>query len=208
MEDEQIRIYDHNRKSIGVATRKEVHSVGYWHEVFQCWFVSRENGIDYLYFQLRSDVKKDYPGLLDITAAGHLSADESVEDGVREIEEELGIKVVYKELIPLSVIHASIKSENMIDNEIANVFLYKNDKPFDAFNLQKEEVAGLVRADLNEVYDLWLGKREAVTVKGFKMTNIGEKITMNETVNKQHFVPHQDSYYKTILKEVKRQLFL
>ncbi|KMM37931.1 NUDIX hydrolase [Guptibacillus hwajinpoensis] len=208
MEDEQIRIYDHNRKSIGVTTRKEVHSVGYWHEVFQCWFVRRENGIDYLYFQLRSDVKKDYPGLLDITAAGHLSADESVEDGVREIEEELGIKIEYKELIPLSIIQASIKRESMIDNEIANVFLYKNDKPFDAFNLQKEEVAGLVRADLNDVYDLWIGKREAVNVQGFKITNNGEKVEMNETVHKNHFVPHEDSYFRTVFKEIKQQLSL
>ncbi|MBN8208160.1 NUDIX hydrolase [Bacillus sp. NTK071] len=206
MEDEQIRIYDRNRKSIGVATREEVHSVGYWHEVFQCWFVSSEDGIDYLYFQLRSDVKRDYPGLLDITAAGHLSAHETVEDGVREIEEELGIKVLYNELLPLTVTLASIKRENMIDNEIANVFLYKNDHSFDDFDLQKEEVAGLVRADLNDVYNLWKGTREAVNVKGFKINNNEEKVFVDEKVDKNHFVPHQDSYYKMILKEIKQQL--
>ncbi|TKD70010.1 NUDIX hydrolase [Pseudalkalibacillus hwajinpoensis] len=206
MEDEQIRIYDNNRKPIGVATREEVHSVGYWHEVFQCWFVSSENGIDYLYFQLRSDMKRDYPGLLDITAAGHLSVDETVEDGVREIEEELGIKVLYNELIPLTVTLASIKRENMIDNEIANVFLYKNDQAVDDFNLQKEEVAGLVRAHFNAVYDLWFGVGELINIKGFKINNNGEKVLVDEKVEKAHFVPHEDSYYKMILKEIKQQL--
>jgi hypothetical protein len=62
METEQLKIFDENRNPIGVASREDVHRLGYWHETFHCWFV-------------------------DITAAGHLMADESVEDGVREIKE-------------------------------------------------------------------------------------------------------------------------
>lgn len=90
MELELLKIFGDDRNQIGVASRKDVHRLGYWHEAFHCWFVSNEKGIDYIYLQLRSNSKKDYPNLLDITAAGHLLANETVRDGVREIKEEIG----------------------------------------------------------------------------------------------------------------------
>lgn len=70
MENEMLKIFDENKHQIGIATREEVHRLGHWHEAFHCWFVSREEEKDYIYLQLRSDMKKDYPSLLDITAAG------------------------------------------------------------------------------------------------------------------------------------------
>jgi len=84
MENEQLKIFDEYRNQIGIATREDVHRLGYWHEAFHCWFISKEKGTDYLYLQLRSNTKKDYPNLLDITAAGHLLANETVQDGVRD----------------------------------------------------------------------------------------------------------------------------
>ncbi|WP_310793579.1 NUDIX hydrolase [Salipaludibacillus neizhouensis] len=103
-EQEKLKIFDDNRNQIGIASRSDVHRVGYWHEVFHCWFVCNIQGTDYIYLQLRSNKKKDYPNLLDITAAGHLLADETVKDGVREIKEEIGIDVAFEELKQLGVI--------------------------------------------------------------------------------------------------------
>src|SRR4051794_30055162 len=88
MEVEKLRIFDENHNQIGIATRDEVHKLGHWHETFHCWIVGKESGINTIYFQIRSAVKKDYPSLLDITAAGHLSSDETVKDGIREVQEE------------------------------------------------------------------------------------------------------------------------
>jgi isopentenyldiphosphate isomerase len=92
-EREKIKIFDDNKNLIGEASRSDVHRIGYWHEAFHCWFISNEKGNDYIYLQLSSKNKKDYPNLFDITAAGHLLADETVEDGVRESKEEIGIDV-------------------------------------------------------------------------------------------------------------------
>lgn len=103
METELIKIFDDDGTSIGVATREEVHKKGYWHETFHCWFISREKGVDYLFFQLRSKEKKDYPNLLDIAAAGHILAHETVKDGIKEVNEEIGIDVTWDELISLGV---------------------------------------------------------------------------------------------------------
>ncbi len=204
MESEQVRIFNENREAIGIASRDEVHREGYWHEVFQCWFVRIENGVRKICFQLRSDRKKDFPGLYDITAAGHLMADESVEDGVREVEEELGIGVSYDELTPLKVIKASIKKDHFFDNEIANIFLYECNQPLEKFKLQKEEVSGIVQADFDQFYELWLGERDEVDVKGFCLNDDGERINVNEKINKLHFVPHEISYYQSVVKEIEK----
>jgi isopentenyldiphosphate isomerase len=175
VENEKLKIFDQNRKQIGAATRGDVHRIGYWHEAFHCWFVSKENGADYIYLQLRSDTKKDYPNLLDITAAGHLLAHETVQDGVREIKEEIGIDVSFYELVLLGIIDYCVIKENFIDKELANVFLYRSDKTFDEFTLQREEVSGIVRAEFNDFSELCLRKKEAINIKGFEISKDGKK---------------------------------
>ncbi len=206
MEKEHLKIFDEGRNQLGVATREEVHRIGYWHEAFHCWFVSEEQGTNYIYLQLRSDTKKDYPNLFDITAAGHLLANETVQDGVREIKEEVGIDVPFHELVPLGVIDYCVIRENFIDRELANVFLYKSDKTFDDFILQEEEVSGIVKVELNDFIELWLGERETIKLKGFKINIDGNKILIDEYVGKSKFVPHQISFYKTVIKKIKEHI--
>lgn len=201
-----LKIFDDERNPIGIASREEVHRLGYWHEAFHCWFVSKEKDIDYLYLQLRSDRKKDYPNLLDITAAGHLLANETVHDGVREIKEEIGIDVIADELVPLGVIDYCVTKENFIDKELANVFLYKSNKTFDDFTLQEEEVSGIVRVVFNDFVELWEGKRETITIQGFEIKKDGNKVFMDGHVGKDQFVPHPISYYQMVIRKIKQRL--
>ena len=202
MIDEKVRIFDEDRNPIGVVSREEAHRVGHWHEVFQCWFVQKDEGIRKVYLQLRSTRKKDFAGLYDITAAGHLLSDESVKDGVREIEEELGVPVSYEELRTLLVMNASIKQGDFIDNEIANIFLYEFDQSFHAFDLQKEEVAGIVQADFEAFFELWMGKRTDLRVDGFWFNHNGERKNLKQKISKHHFVPHEPTYYEMVVKEM------
>lgn len=204
METELLKIFDENRNPKGVASREDVHRLGYWHETFHCWFVNREKEQDYLYLQLRSKTKKDYPNLLDITAAGHLMADESVEDGVREIKEEVGIDVHIQDLIPLGIIDYSVREINFIDKELAHTFLYKSEISFDDFILQ-DEVAGIVKVEFNEFAELWYGRREKIKVSGFTVED-GNKIYKEEYVGKEKFVPHQNKFYRTVLEKIKEHI--
>lgn len=125
MEHELLKIFDQYRNHAGVASREEVHREGYWHETFHCWFVREEEGVQYIYLQKRSALKKDYPDLLDITAAGHILAQETIQDGVREIKEELGVDVSFNELIPLGIIEYSVARDELKDNELSHVFYLK-----------------------------------------------------------------------------------
>lgn len=199
-----LKVFDDERNPIGIATREEVHRLGYWHEAFHCWFVSNEKGINYLYLQLRSDRKKDYPNLLDITAAGHLLADENVYDGVREVKEEIGIEVSADELIPLGVIDYCVTKENFIDKELANVFLYKSKSTFDDFSLQEEEVSGMVKVVLNDFVELWDGRREKVDIQGFEVKEAGTKVVIDGLAGKDKFVPHPITYYETVIQKIKK----
>ena len=187
MENEQLKIFDEYRNQIGVATRKDVHRLGYWHEAFHCWFISEEQGTVYLYLQLRSNTKKDYANLLDITAAGHLLANERVQDGVREVKEEIGIDISFQELIPLGIINYCVIREDFIDKEIANIFLYKSKKSLDDFTLQEEEVAGIVKAEFNHFAELWFGERETIRIKGFEIKQDGTKTLIDENVGRNSY---------------------
>ena len=93
MSIEWIQAVDEKRQPLGIKSREEIHRLGYWHETFHCWFVKKVHNEWMIYFQLRSKEKADYPLLLDITAAGHLLAGETINDGIREIDEELGLAV-------------------------------------------------------------------------------------------------------------------
>ena len=200
-----LRIFDENRLPIGVATREQVHKLGLWHETFHCLFIGKEKFEDYLYFQLRSPVKKDYPNLLDITAAGHILAHETIDDGVREVKEEIGIDVSTKDLVSLGVIDYYVTKADFIDQELANVFLYEYDKStFDDFTLQAEEVSGIFKVEFTSFEKLWLGMLAEVTIEGFELDTNGEKVRTNRIVNKSSFVPHEDSYYESILKSIKQ----
>ncbi|WP_339146030.1 MULTISPECIES: NUDIX domain-containing protein [unclassified Sutcliffiella] len=200
---EQLKIFNKERKYLGTASRDEVHIKGHWHETFHCWIKAEIHGKEYLYFQLRSKEKKDYPGLLDITAAGHLLSHENVEDGIREVEEEIGIKVGMDELSYLGVIPYEKELEGFIDREHAHVYLLRGYIPLESFTLQAEEVSGIFMVPLEDFYQLWFGKKTYVPMEGIKENAQGErsKITMN--VDKSMFVPHSDSFYKETLESLR-----
>ncbi|MBW8350376.1 NUDIX hydrolase [Bacillus sp. IITD106] len=194
METEILNAYDEFGNLIGKKSRREVHKKGYWHETFQCWIVRKENDTNYIYFQIRSDKKADFPGLLDITAAGHILADETMEDGIREVHEELGIEVTMSELIPLGVIKNTIIMDNFIDREFGNNFLYKSDQPL-TFNLQAEEVSGMVKANFKDFYQFCFGELDEILV-------ISETESTCQYISKKDFVPTQDTYFKTVAERI------
>lgn len=206
METEVITRCDEDGNPLGRTTREEIHKHGYWHQTFHCWFVSHHEGKDWIHLQLRSGAKKDFPNLLDITAAGHLLADETVEDGVREVEEELGIPVKFEDLLPLGVIKDRIYLGDFIDNELCQVFLYRLKNHDVAYNLQKEEVAGMVRVDFQEFYKFCLGELNMMQIEGYEVTLDGHKKLLEKSIRKQDIVPHGEGYLKMVAALIKEQL--
>ncbi|WP_221564817.1 NUDIX domain-containing protein [Alkalihalobacillus sp. TS-13] len=207
MESELLKIYDDQRNPLGVATREEVHRMGFWHETFHCWVTSLIGNQYYIYLQIRSNQKKDYPNLLDITAAGHILAKETIDDGIREIEEEIGIDVTLEELKTVGKIESCTTMEGMIDKEIAHVFLYDKPMNFDDFTLQEDEVSGIVKAEFNAFHEFCSGKAQSLLVEGFNLDPSGMKIPVKMTVDMTHFVPNDGTYYEQVANKIRKLLY-
>lgn len=203
MVQEIIKVFNEKHEYIGTATRSEAHAKGYWHETFHCWLANE----DYIYFQIRSSQKKDYPGLLDITAAGHLLATETVEAGVREVKEELGLHVKIEEIVHMGMISCSIVSEQMIDHEFCHVFIYPFEHDWHAFSVQYEEVAGIVRASLDEAKAFFLGETETLNIEGYEFFPDGQRARLARPVSRTHFVPNREQYIANVIQFVKNGMY-
>ncbi|WP_059173096.1 NUDIX domain-containing protein [Bacillus sp. FJAT-27445] len=190
MTTEIIRIFDAEMNHIGEKAREEVHRTGDWHETFHCWFTLGEDVL----VQKRSETKKDYPGLFDITSAGHLMADETIEDGIREIEEELGVRLGFNDLISLGILKEEIKLETIYDREFCHVFLYEcTEMP--KFVLQEEEVESIHKIRLEDALNLFIGVSQKIEVTAID----GET---SQIVSKDSFVGH-DAYYVEVFRRIR-----
>jgi isopentenyldiphosphate isomerase len=122
------------------APRSEVHRKGLWHRTVHIWVLNNRKE---LLLQKRSGNKESFPGLWDISAAGHISAgDSSKRAALRELEEELGVQAREEELIFLFTIkgHYEDPSKPFIDNELSDVFLMKADIRIQDIVVERDEV--------------------------------------------------------------------
>jgi isopentenyldiphosphate isomerase len=204
MAQEYLDIYDEKMIKIGVETREEAHKKGHWHKTFHCWIISKEDRKRYLLFQKRSHHKKICPDLYDITVAGHLLTGEIVEDGIREVHEELGISIDYEDLICLGVRSSSSEIGEYTENEFSYVFMYECNIPLMDYKLQSEEVAGIIRLELTEGMKLFSGEVECIIVSGLQINDKGEKTQVSLEITQKDFIQCLDNYYLKMLINAER----
>ena len=152
--DEYIDIVNENMVPIGVASRKEVHDLGHWHITFHAWVVIKQNEKNYLLFQKRHGSKDIHPNKLDVSAAGHYLHGEKAEDGIRELNEELGIEVTYDELDFLGIFKGSYEAEGVLDREFNRIYLLKKEYSLSDFKIQKSELSGLYLIEIEAFQSL------------------------------------------------------
>ena len=189
--DEKIDVLDARGLLTGeVAWKSEAHRLGLWHRCFHCWIVSPGTppGGPYLFVQRRVAGKETWPGRLDVTVGGHVGAgEETLEGGLREIEEELGLSIAAGDLIPLGTRRAELEIPAGLDREFQEVFLLvKNLSPED-LRLQKEEVAAVARLRLDDVEALCEGDEvHAEEWRGGETSPVPVRLA--------DFVPGEDGY--------------
>ncbi len=151
MSDELIDIVDENGNYTGkTCLKSEAHQKGYFHPTIHVWLYTTNNKI---LLQKRALSKKVFPGLWDISVAGHIAAGEAIEvAALREVKEEIGLAILPKNLQKIGTRKHMVKHPNgIIDNEFHHVFIAELTVSIEELTLQEEEVAELKLFDLKSI---------------------------------------------------------
>ena len=181
-----------------VKTRAAVHRDGDWHRAIHVWVAGHdERGAPFLIFQRRSPRKDTWPGRLDATVGGHARAGETLADTLREVEEELGVSATMLDLQPLGIrVWANEAEPSIVDREIQEVFLWRDDRPLAAFAPNPAEVAALVRFPLDDLLPFLSGERDEVRGASFAP---GASRVEALSARLDDFIPTVDRYFRRVV---------
>jgi len=195
---EIIDIYDANQLKIGSIDRNKAHEDGLWHKAFHCWIISEINNVNCLIFQLRSK-NSSFPDLLDISAAGHFMKGETKKNVLREVNEELGIKLSFKNLNYLGQRIEVIDFGEIKNREFQDIFLIEIPDFVKLISPNNEEVNGIFWIPIEECIQLFSLEIKSVQICGVIYNANNQKWIMTKRkVNSKHFVPRQLNYYLTL----------
>lgn len=202
MADELIDIYDENMNHLGTAMKSQAHREGLWHRVFHCWIVNKDN--QKIWLQLRGKDKMIYPDMLDVSAAGHLHSGEKPKDGIREIEEELGLTVNVDKLTKLFTRLSVQEDSGLCNREFCSTYVLAADKNLEDVKMQPEEVDGVYEADIDDIINLMKGKVEFVTLVGYRRNQDNSYTKEVRSAALKNFLPHGKDYYIKVMETLKR----
>ena len=125
-----------------VKRRDEIHRDDDWHAAFHLWVLCADG----IVLQRRGAHKQAWPRRLDASAAGHLTAGEQPLDGLREAEEELGVRYSPDRLNALGVFRVDEQQpDGTINREHQHVYAVRDPRPVTAFTaIDRGELDGLV----------------------------------------------------------------
>jgi len=142
--EEYLDVLDEQGKFTGVSRpRSEVHRLGLWHRVAHVWIVNSKGE---MIVQKRSEKKESWPGLWDISCAGHCSAgDSSLVSAQRELEEELGLIIASEKLTFLftETVNSVLNGGKYLNKEFIDVYLLELEVDLKTLVLQESEVSGV-----------------------------------------------------------------
>jgi len=175
MIEERLAVFDENGNKTGKKETKEtVHKKGLWHHVVHVWIFNSKGEI---LFQKRSMKVSRWPGLWDISAAGHIVTGEMPEEGVvREIREELGLEVKLSDLKKIEIRKHSrhVPEKEYFNNEFDHIYIYK----------------------LDDISKIKFKDGEVDDVKFVTMEQLEKDIEDPEKT--KQYVPHNEYYYNII----------
>jgi isopentenyldiphosphate isomerase len=142
-----------------VKIRADVHRDGDWHRAVHIWIAGIDGATPFVLVQRRSLEKDTCPGYLDVAVGGHLGAGEGLTEGLREVEEEIGVAVREDELRWLGTRRGvrETPEDGIMDRELQEVFWWRRDDTLDRYRPNPAELSELVKLPLASLLDLLSG---------------------------------------------------
>lgn len=193
MKEERLDIYTEDMMWIGTASRTIAHRAGFWHKTFHCWIVSRRRDQLVLLFQQRHADKQPFPNMLDKSAAGHYLQGENEREGLRELEEELGIKAAWEDLLPCGMVAQTYTDETIKDREFCLIYLLFLNLPLEQYVLQENEVAEIYQIALQDYQQLL--ERKVTCIEGHSASRQA-KFRLDD------FTPQSSAYQKVLFTSI------
>lgn len=134
-----------------------------------------------------------------MTVGGHLEAGESALDGLREVEEELGLKVGADELVSLGTRKAEQRIPAGLDREFQEVFLLVRPLSSEDLCLREEEVTAVRRFLLHDV-EAVVGGAEVPAEEWMGGASHHTSVRLTD------FVPSEDDYLLRISRAARAAL--
>lgn len=175
-----------------IKPRGAVHRDGDWHRALHVWIAGRdEAGEPFLMFQRRSAAKDSWPDRFDTTVGGHFRAGETLQETLREVEEEIGLPTVALALRPLGTRVSITEAPPLCDHELQDVFLLLDNRPLADYRPHPLELSALVRFPLGRLLAFFTG--EVSRVEG-KAVTPGNPAPFAITATADDFIPSVDRY--------------
>ncbi|SHI85177.1 NUDIX domain-containing protein [Arenibacter nanhaiticus] len=181
--DELIDILDSEGNFTGKTMMKsEAHKKGYFHPTVTIWCYNKKGEV---LIQQRAHNKDTHPLLWDASVAGHIGAGEDkLRSAVREVEEEIGLKISEKDLIKIGVFKSVHRHHpTLIDCEFRHTFLCELKTDLENLTKQESEVKALALIPLSKFIE-----------------------ELHENSSSKKYVPHDHGYYETIIKAIEKRL--
>ena len=180
---EYIDIWTENGIPTGTSLLKdEAHKKGLFHPTVHIWFYTKKGCI---LLQQRSKHKETFPSFWDVSVAGHVLSGESIlQAAIREVKEEIGLKVSKNDLTQIDIRKNVNRHPNgIIVCEFQHVFLCELLVDVNKLKIQEEEVDGIILMSLDKLNFYSINRNEL-----FKL------------------VPADYTYYTFIIEQVNKLL--
>ena len=172
---ELLNCCDADLNPIEPRDRDTVHKEGIWHKTSHVWLYDSKG---YVYFQVRADADKLYT-----SASGHVDANEDPKDAaVREMGEELGLRIWKDELELIEIDAWKFDSEIKHDHAFSHIYLYKIASGFTGFSVNPTEVSDVVKVKAKNLLGYLIGlpfECEQFDVHGNKLKKNKDLLLMN-----------------------------
>lgn len=179
-----------------VKPRAAVHRDGDWHRCVFVWIVRRGRRGPELVLQRRAATKATWPGRYDASVAGHVRAGETLVEALREVEEELGVRVHPEDLVPQPP-HAEEHAfeDGRVDREHHQVWLVHRDDALETYRPAADEVSGLLAVPTRALADLASGLATEITGLVLVARDAGDATRLSPvTLHADDLVPYTGDY--------------